>query len=149
MARTSKKKASFGTTMGVSSIIAILVILVLVVFSALSITTSKADLGLSQKTSNGVIAYYEADSAAEDKVAEVANTIKDGPDWQAKLSKDVFTTTSTSDGTLVAYTVPIDDNRNLNVRLKVDDSGEITRDLWQVVPAREWVPDNNLNLFRP
>jgi len=160
MARASKKKASFGTTMGVSSIIAILVILVLVVFSALSITTSKADLGLSQKTSNGVIAYYEADSLAEDKVAEVAKAIKDGNDWQSKLPKDVFTITAEKDieemstgltgaGTLIEYTVPIDDNRNLNVRLRANDSGEITRELWQVVPAREWVPDNNLNLFRP
>jgi len=66
MARIAKKKASFGTSMGVSSIIAILVILVLVVFSTLSITTSKADLTLSQKSSDSIKAYYEADAIAED-----------------------------------------------------------------------------------
>ena len=148
MARVTKKKASFGTTMGVSSIIAILVILVLVVFSALSITTSKADLKLSQKTSNGVIAFYEADAAAEDMMAEVADIIKSGTGWQAKLPA-AYETTASGDATLIEYTVPVDNNRNLNVRLSADSSGKLTREIWQVVPSKEWVPDNNLNLFKP
>jgi len=148
MARVTKKKASFGTTMGVSSIIAILVILVLVVFSALSITTSKADLKLSQKTSNGVIAFYEADAAAEDMMAEVADAIKSGSGWQAKLP-DAYDVTISGDTTLIEYTVPVDNNRNLSVRLEADAGGKLTREIWQVVPAREWVADNNLNLFMP
>jgi hypothetical protein len=148
MARVTKKKASFGTTMGVSSIIAILVILVLVVFSALSITTSKADLKLSQKTSAGVIAYYEADATAVDMMAEVADVIKDGPGWQSKLP-DAYDITTGEDATLITYTVPVDNNRNLNVRLSLNGDGKLYRELWQVVPAREWVPDNNLNLFMP
>ena len=148
MARVTKKKASFGTTMGVSSIIAILVILVLVGFSALSITTSKADLKLSQKTSNGVIAFYEADAAAEDMMAEVADAIKSGAGWQSKLPGDYDITTE--DGkTYIAYTVPVDNNRNLSVRLSADSEGKLTREKWQVVPSREWVPDNTLNLFKP
>ena len=146
MARATKKKASFGTTMGVSSIIAILVILVLVVFSALSITTSKADLGLSQKTSNGVIAYYEADATAEDMMAEVAEALAGG-----NLSglSEAYEVSKTGNVTSISYTVPIDDNRKLNVSLGADGSGKLTRELWQVVPAREWVPDNNLNLIMP
>ena len=148
MARVTKKTASFGTTMGVSSIIAILIILVLVVFSALSITTSKADLRLSQKTSNGVMAFYEADAAAEDMMAEVADAIKSGGGWQSKLP-DAYKI-STEDGkTLISYTVPVDQNRNLDVRLSADGDGKLTREIWQVVPSREWVPDNSLNLFKP
>ena len=149
MAGSSKKKASFGTTMGVSSILAILVILVLVVFSALSITTSKADLRLSEKTSGGVVAFYEADATAEDMMAEVAGAIKGGAGWQAKLPADVYDVTPAEGGSIIEYTVSIDQNRNLKVNLKADDNGNLTRELWQVVPAREWVPDNNLNLFIP
>jgi len=149
MAKTTKKKASFGTTMGVSSILAILVILVLVVFSALSITTSSADLKLSQKTSNGVKAFYEADAKAEDMMAEVKNAIKSGADWKSKLPADVYEVSTVNGGTLISYTISIDANRNLNVNLLEDGTGHLTRELWQVVPAREWVPDNNLNLFMP
>lgn len=146
MAKVQKKKGSFGTTMGVSSIIAILVILVLVVFSALSITTSKADLTLSQKTSNGVAAFYEADAAAEDMMAEVANAIKTN---NLKGLPGDYEVSGTNNGTLISYTVSIDENRNLNVSLLADEGGNLSRELWQVVPAKEWVPDNNMNLFIP
>jgi len=149
MARISKKKAAFGTSMGVSSIIAILVILVLVVFSTLSITTSKADLTLSQKSSDSIKAYYEADAIAEDMLAEVAIAITGGDNWRAELTKNGYNILSADKGTLISYTVPIDRNRNLNVELLAGDGGGLTRELWQVVPAREWVPDNSLNLFQP
>jgi len=149
MARISKKKASFGTSMGVSSIIAILVILVLVVFSTLSITTSKADLTLSQKSSDSIKAYYEADSVAEDMLCEVAIAVTVSNDWRAELTQNGYNISSATGGTLVSYSVPIDRNRKINIELLVDDNGGITRQLWQVVPAREWVPDNTLNLFQP
>ena len=147
--KTAKKKASFGTSMGVSSIIAILVILVLVVFSALSITTSKADLKLSQKTSDGVIAFFEADAAAEDKLAEVAAAIARGGSWQAALRDLGCEVSSVSGGTRIAYTIPVDEYRNLDVELIANAGGSIKRTLWQIVPANEWVPDNSLNLFNP
>jgi len=149
MARVTKKKVSFGTSMGISSVIAILVILLLVIFSALSITTSNVDLRLSQKTADSVKAYYIADSKAEDMMATAANAIKGGADWKTVLPGDGFELSDVADGTQISYTVSIDDNRNLNVTLLADKSGKLTRELWQVVPAKEWVPDNNLNLFVP
>ena len=135
--------------MGVSSIIAILVILVLVVFSSLSITTSKADLNLSQKSSDGIKAYYDADAEAEDMMAEVAIAITGGSNWRAELTGNGYNITSADGGFLISYSVPIDRNRNLNVELLADNNGKLTRELWQVVPAKEWVPDNSLNLFMP
>ena len=149
MARAAKKKASFGTTMGVSSIIAILMMLVLVVFAALSITTSKADLRFSEKTADSLKAFYEADAAAEDKMAEVADAIAQGGNWRAVLSENDFSISSANSGTLIAYTVPIDENRNLSIRLLADNEGKLTRKLWQVVPAKEWVPDESLKLYIP
>ncbi|MDR0874799.1 MAG: hypothetical protein LBN12_01170, partial [Clostridiales Family XIII bacterium] len=83
-ANVTRKKASFGTSMGVSSIIAILVILVLVVFSALSIATSKADLVLSQKTSDSVKAFYAADASAEEILAAIAAEVETGKGWEAR-----------------------------------------------------------------
>ena len=149
MARTRKRKATFGTTMGVSSIIAILVILVLVVFSALSITTSKADLRLSQKVADGVKAFYDADATAEDMMAAAAETIALGGNWSATLSENGYSISSATGGTFITYTVPIDENRNLEVNLLADNDGRLTRKLWQVVPAKEWVPDDSIKLYNP
>ena len=149
MARVGKKNIPFGTSMGVSSIIAILVILVLVVFSALSITTSKADLKLSEKTAGGIKAFYEADSAAEDRMAEVAAAIASGGDWRAELTGKGYDISQATDGTLISYKVSIDENRNLNIELLADGNGKLTRKLWQVKPAKEWIADDHLNLFVP
>jgi len=150
MARVVKKKASFGTSMGVSSVIAILVTLVLVVFSALSITTSKADLRLSQKTAAGAKAYYDADARAEDRMAEVFAIIAEGGDFRAGLVSAGYDVSSEDGGTVVAYTVSIDENRNLDVQLFVNGSdGKLTRNLWQVVPAKDWVADDHVDLFMP
>ena len=140
-----KKKTSFGTTMGVTSIIAILVILVLVVFSALSITTSKADLVLSQKTSDSAHAFYAADATAEEKLAEIAAAVKEGSGWESKMSA----LGCEVDGNMISYVVPVDVNRNLEVMIRVASNGNISRELWQVVPASEWVADDTINLYIP
>ena len=149
MARIAKKKPSFGTSMGVSSIIAILVILVLVVFSALSIATSRADLTLSQKSSDSIKAFYAADAAAEDMMAEIAAAIAGGAGWQASLDKEVFALSPGVGGTVISYTAPIDEYRNLHVELLADKAGNLTRNLWQVVPAKDWVADESFNLYIP
>jgi Na+-transporting methylmalonyl-CoA/oxaloacetate decarboxylase gamma subunit len=141
----SKKKTSFGTSMGVSSIIAILVILVLVVFSALSIATSKADLVLSQKTSDSVKAFYAADSSAEETLAAVAAAIDEGDGWEARIG--VLGCDVKDD--LISYVVVVDENRNLDIRLRAHPDGKITRELWQIVPATEWVADDTVSLYMP
>ena len=147
--RIAPKKASFGTSMGVSSIIAILVILVLVVFSALSIATSKADLTLSQKSSSGIKAFYEADSAAEEMMADISAAVSESDGWRALLTENGCSVSEVSGGSIIGYTVPIDENRKLDVELFLDTAGKLTRTLWQVVPAKEWVPDESLNLYIP
>ena len=150
MAGRAKRKISFGTSMGVSSIIAILVILVLVVFAALSITTSTADLRLSQKTSDSIKAYYEADAVAEDKMAEIDALLKMDSSWQAEAQKAGFAVSMGEHGeTLVSYTVPVDEYRNLDVELLVSGNGKLSRLVWQTVPAKAWVPDESVNLINP
>jgi hypothetical protein len=140
------KKGTFGTTMGVTSIIAILVILVLIVFAALAVTTSKADLKLSEKTAMMTTAYYEADSAAEAKFAEVAEAVKSGPGWQGSLGEG-YTVTDEDGVAVVAYDVHIDGDRSLFVRLSVSDDGGVSRDLWQVRFVNEWNGNNDVQLM--
>jgi hypothetical protein len=147
---TRRKRQKFGgTSMGVSSIIAILVILVLVVFSALSITTSRADYALSQKTAVGTRAFYDADCIAEEQMALVAETIRSSAsDWEESLPSN-FSVRTDAGAKVVAYTVPIDDNRDISVELLVDKDGSLTRQRWQVVSSGEWIPDESLDLYIP
>ncbi|MDR0596369.1 MAG: hypothetical protein LBG50_02395 [Clostridiales Family XIII bacterium] len=140
------KKGTFGTTMGVASVIAILVVLVLVVFAALSIMTAKADLKLSQKTADATTAFYKADSAAEEKLADVAEAAKSGAGWESKLGAGYDTAVS-GGAVTVSYEVPIDGNRTLCVRLQAKPGGAVTRELWQVQNKSEWKSDKSLRLI--
>jgi hypothetical protein len=136
--------------MGVSSVIAILVILVLVVFAALSITTSKADLTLSQKTADGVQAFYAADGAAEERMAEVAAAIEASPrDWAEALGDAYTVVPDGTGGKLIQYTEPIDEHRDLVVELRAAPNGALTRKLWQVVSSGDWTADTGLDLYIP
>ena len=146
---TNKKiRRGFGTSMGVSSIIAIFVILVLIVFSALSTTTSKADMVLAQKTADGIQAFYKADCLAEEQAKFVSESAKSGGDLQTKLRLSSITASEVI-GDTVKYSIMIDENRKLDVELKVDANGKITRELWQVKPAKEWVADDHIELYQP
>jgi hypothetical protein len=139
------KKGTFGTTMGVTSIIAILVILVLIVFSALSITTSKADYTLAQKTATATTEFYAADSAAEEKLAEVAAAVKKGGDWQARLKNLGY---EVEKDAYVSYDITINENKALFVKLHVKSAKKIIREQWQVQSTTEWEPDNSLDVIK-
>jgi hypothetical protein len=140
------KKGTFGTTMGVTSIIAILVVLVLIVFATLAIMTAKADLNLSERTAEMTTEYYVADSVAEDKVAEVAAAAKGGEGWQGKLG-DEYSVAEEGGRTVVIYEVPIDENKALCVRLGVAANGDVSRELWQVHSTTEWFGNGDIQLM--
>ena len=153
------RNRSFGTTMGITSIIAILIILVLVVFSTLSLITSKADLNLSQRTADSIESYYKADSNAILIVAEFGNIIKSGElvdintDSLVAASK-VFSAGNdyeyNTDERSLMFSLPIDKSRELLVEVRYDNNGSVQETkLWQVSPVGEWVEDNDINLFQP
>lgn len=146
-ANTKAKKRSFGTTMGVTSIIAILVILILIVFSALSITTSNADLNLSRKTAIATKAYYEADTNAERVLAEIHEEVSKGGNWINFVTPMVTSIEPSEGGQLVKYSVEIDANKDLSVELLVMPDGRIMRKEWRVMPSGEWTPDTDLNVI--
>lgn len=141
---------SFGTTMGITSIIAILVILVLVVFSTLSLITAKADQNLSQKTSDNITAYYEADGKGEDIICTLSDIINSDEDIKSYAQKNQYQYKNTGEGELITFTVPIDSSRNLNAEVLFDGRGKVKeKKLWQVVPANEWKEDNQIELYDP
>ncbi|MDR1028738.1 MAG: hypothetical protein LBL63_04890 [Clostridiales Family XIII bacterium] len=141
---TISKKGTFGTTMGVTSIIAILVVLVLIVFSALSITTAKADLTLSEKTASATSDFYKADSVAEERVAEADAEVQAGAGWQDRLREAGYTVRAGDSGDVIAYEVEINDKKALKVELSVSADGRVDRTLWQVIPTGDWEPDTDI-----
>lgn len=143
---TKTKKRTFGTTMGVTSIIAILVILILIVFSALSITTSKADLNLANKTAYATTVFYKADTAAERVFAEISDIVANGGDLQKKVDEIQGTIEEVPEGQSIKYEIKIDSNKELAVELIVASDGQMHRKDWRVQTFTEWNADKDLNV---
>jgi hypothetical protein len=143
-----QKKVGPGTSMGVTSIIAILVILVLSVFAALSMTTSKADLALSDKTAESNTSYYDADNAAEEQVAVVDSIVKSEDSVEEKLASEGFSVEAADNGILVSYQIPMNETQELSVVLLAKPNGEIERKDWHIIRVSDWAPENKLNLIQ-
>ena len=66
------RPAGVGIGIGGVSILAVFVILCLTTFAALSLTSAQAGLTLAQKTAQAARSYYDADLAAEQRLAQLA-----------------------------------------------------------------------------
>lgn len=70
-----KKKSYAQIQLGTSSLVLIFTVLCLVVFSTLSLASSKADQKLAEKNQRSVSDYYEADGKAEDILKSVNESV--------------------------------------------------------------------------
>lgn len=95
-----KRTGNFGA-FGIPSVITILLVLVLAVFSSLTVITAKAELSLAEKYADAVSAYYSADSESERKIAGIAaqGTEMENYSFSTKIDTDtVLWTTVSTDG---------------------------------------------------
>lgn len=115
-----KKKHSFPTIFGSSSLLVIFAVLCLTVFCLLTLSTAQAELRLSKVSAKAAADYYKADAEAENIFA----MIKSGD-----LPEGV-----SFDGNTYSYTCPISQTLNLYVEIaSVDGKWEVI--CWQPVSS--------------
>lgn len=107
----NQEKASSPIGVGVLTILTVLLVLALAVFSVLTFTSAKADLALSSTNAETVTAYYAADAEARRQLA----------DFMA--------------GTLAEYeaTIPMTDAQSLYIHLARGPDGACTVLAWNTV----------------
>lgn len=136
--------------MGITSIIAIMVVLILSVFASLSIITSKGDLNLSLKTKDSITDFYKADYEAETIRNDAYTIVKDGGNLDklidAHKDYEIAILDGGSGAKLIQYSVQVDDVRALNVELRVAKS-KVEVNKWAVEASTDWEPDNTLQLI--
>lgn len=145
--KKDKQQSSF-VNIGSSSLLVIFLILCLVTFAILSVSSAKSDYSFSERLAEHKKAYYEASARAERIAHEIdkqladlaqensaANTAGTSGDFSAsayaKLVKDTFDGTQADgitlscdviDGELsISYQVPAGEKQVLDVRLLVTD----------------------------
>lgn len=109
-----KKRAGAPVGIGVITVFTVLLVLTLSVFSALTLTSARADLALSQRNAETVSAYYAAERAAGEAYAAFAAGAE--AEWEGEF--------------------PMTDTQSLYVRLaRKGDDVEILA--WQTVLTAE------------
>lgn len=107
------EKHSSPIGVGVTTILTVLLVLTLAVFSALTYASARADLALSRKNADTVTAYYAADSRARQLQEEFAAGLDDE----------------------LEATLPMTDAQSLYIHL-VREGGGVKVLAWKTVPAQ-------------
>lgn len=122
------RKKDDGVTIGIpgaASLMVIFAVLCMAVFSVLALSTALADARLSDSSAEAVRSYYEADAAAEERLAQLRREGTEG---------------------MEEYAVPFSDTRQLQVEVRLDGSDyEILK--WQSVYSADWNADESLNVW--
>lgn len=145
------KKRGYGLNVGASSILVIIVILSLVCFAGLSITSANADYRLSERLAQRTTAYYQACNEAQRQLSQLSSSLselyassKNQTDYEEKIKE------SLTDSLTFSYSIT--DNQLLQVSVTPlypkDPTGnlyEIT--CWQVVNIISPELDESLPVF--
>ena len=171
MRKQSEKAPAPFFNIGASSLLVIFLILCLVTFAILTLTSAKSDADFAEKLAHHKTNYYAACNTAESTLDEIDAVLADA--WQLSDTDTaaVFTKIETQLTALnnreqlqlsmdftqseptVSYAVAIDDKQNLCVTLTLAAApakGEAYYRIsqWQVQSSGEWNGDQTLNLMK-
>ena len=123
MAKPRQRDHLSAPATGGISLLTVFAVLALTVFALLSLSTVRADERLSQASAQALRDYYAADNGAQEILARLR---------AGEVPLDV-----TIDGGIYSYAVPISENQELQVELRVE--GSIYTVLkWQAVSLGDW-----------
>ena len=164
------KKHSPVVNIGSSLLLVIFLVLCLVTFATLSLSSARSAYGFSSRLAERKTDYYRASSQAEtilDQIDTVlAEAYKDAPGtYYSTVEKKLSALTpvvDTDDVVLevnisakkpsVSYQVPVNDKQFLSVVLELlpadEEDGFYRVTQWKVVSQAEWNGDNTLKLIK-
>ena len=146
----SKKKSGF--SIGASSLLVIIVVLSLVCFAALSITSASADLRLSQKLADRTSSYYKACNEAQTTLKNLSVSLSsiyeesgNEDEYEQKIKESLTDS--------LTFSCPMNENQVLQVSVSPlypqnasGDFLEITS--WQIVNITSLQLDESLPVFQ-
>lgn len=145
-----KKRGSYpGIQIGTSYLLVIFVILCLVTFATLSLSSAKRDQSYSQQLAGRETAYCEANAKAAQIMAQIMAQIddafaKEDPVFAIRQIEGV---TAEEDGANldISYVVPVTDSQNLEVEILVDPvKGTQKVVKWKESASEKWEEKSTL-----
>lgn len=164
MNKSSKRQSFSFFNTGTTSLLLIFLVLCLVTFSVLSLTTAQADLRMSRKTAERTQLYYTASNTAQQILAQIdgtlaglyrdslnaqeyANAVQDYP-WDCL---DCAAAVSCTD-TALEYEVPMTERQTLHVTVipcfpASESDGFYRIETWSIIGPDDWEADTALPVY--
>lgn len=151
-----RKKSKISLGIGTASILMIFVLLTLVTFAVLSLSSAEADRKLSKKTVQHAKQYYEAENKAEQKIAKIDQILNSGlteNDIAEKVKEIKGLEVDMAKG-FIQYGERINKKQYLNVVIcfkwnEEAKSYSYTKEKWETVVDASWNADDELPVFQP
>lgn len=162
----SKKKSAPFVNIGSSSLLVIFLVLCLVTFATLSLSSAQSDYKFSQRLADRRTAYYTASNQAEEILGSIdavlAQTYEGSPGTYFSTAQErleeltfenvVLETDFSTETPFVSYTVPLNEKQALSVILDVLPADKTSDGFyrirqWEVVSTQEWQGDDTLKLM--
>jgi hypothetical protein len=152
----AKQEIGYRANMGTPTLILIFMILCLVTFGMLSLSTAKSEWNLAQRNADSVTEYYRADKEGEafyQKVLQAMNQTRkeegDLPAFQSSLSRKLGDYYDLQTG-IVSAQIPMKRSQSLSIKLHVspDQSGKIGISQWKVIQTEDYEIDHSLPVFK-
>lgn len=118
----SREKNDFKLNVGTSSILFIFVVLCLVSFATLSLSSAVSDYKMSKKVADNTKAYYEACNVAEEKLADMQDSLQNL--YATGISRAGY---FEQVGQKKNFAIPVNDLQTLQVEISIlypDSEGE-------------------------
>ena len=162
-----KKKSLPVTNIGTISLMMIFIVLCMVTFAALSLSSAAGDARAGQKMQTHLEEYYNASNESEALLAETdricanaASTALDTDEFYRLVSEGTghFAAADLADGGLtLSWQTDLNDSQALSVRLLIRAPRQIQEEeadsfykilSWQVISTGTWEGDNTLKLIQ-
>ena len=142
------KKRGLPLNVGTSSVLFIFVILCLVSFAILSLSSAMSDYKLSSRVAENSQAYYDACNTAEEQLASFDKTLKNL--YDTGISRSGY---YDSVGKKKTFAIPVNDVQTLKVEIRIlypEKEGESFYDItsWKTETTADLDYDDTLPLFK-
>nr|WP_314462550.1 short-chain dehydrogenase [uncultured Clostridium sp.] len=152
----AKQEIGYRANIGTPTLILIFMILCLVTFGMLSLTTAKSEWNLAQRNADSVTEYYRADKEGEAFYQMVFKAVDDAQKeegdlqaFQKTLSMELGDYYDSETGT-ISTQIPMKRSQSLSIKLSSmpDKAGKIGISQWKVIQTEDYEIDQSLPVWK-
>lgn len=141
-----KKQESWpGFQIGTSYLLVIFVILCLVTFAALSLSSALKDQSYTRKAAEHQTSYASACSDASSRLADIDQALHASDPYEALQRIEGISTDIQDDGWLITWEVPVTASHHLEIAVMADPANGTRRIVsWKEAASSEWTQQTTL-----